>query len=212
MDKQELLESFRSRGGEVYDQAIEMLYSAENWSVLKEFKNITTYKKSTEEGLEAFKVEGFLAKPPKEVRDFLWNYMTKLHAELNPEIIQKSEVAKEFSDSERMIHEVAKVPFPGVASREVLFFSSKIDFGDENYAMLDTSVQDPDFPESQDPVRADIRFALHLCELHEDSSTHFSGVSLADAKGSIPVSIANFALSTRADFYDQLIQKILDSN
>lgn len=126
----------------------------------------------------------------------------------------KSEIIKIFeNDASRVKYDLIHVPVIGVYDREILYFCKKLQFDEDSYGTIETSVDIDDVKPGEGVLRADVFYCLHIFEPlpGDNTKTHMTGVGFSNPNGMIPASIVNIGLSRRADFYRQYIDILLKS-
>jgi hypothetical protein len=86
-----------------------------------------------------------------------------------------------------------------------------LELGNDTYAMIGTSIDDPEFPAPEGKVQAQLHMGLNLFEpvAGDVNRTHLQSLTLLDPKGSIPALIVNGILGNRAKLYTALKERLM---
>ncbi|CAG9327413.1 unnamed protein product [Blepharisma stoltei] len=195
-----------------YLEAMNELSDMSGWEPIRDWSDLFTFRKNTESGLDKLKIESYIDRPPQKVCDYFYENFSKVYCELNPDVVAKFEVLKHFSDGTgRVKYDLINVPVPGISKREAVYFCKKLQFDENTFGFVDTSIDYEEVKADEGSIRVDLKYGLHLFEplAGNPAKTHLSSVSLADPKGSIPASVINLGLGKRSDFYRTFIDILL---
>lgn len=201
-------EQYLEKVEKAYLEAISMTEDMSSWEVYENSEELAAYTRRSASGLDILKIEFFLNRSPDQVLNFIYSNLCDLHNRLNPDLVSEHGLLSSYGEDSRVRFEVVDPRVPGVSPREVVYFGIKMQVSDEVYALIETSVEAPERPLSQNMIRADIIYALHLCE-KLNGQCHVVSIGYVDPKGSIPKAIVNMGLRKRVDFYKVLIREIV---
>jgi hypothetical protein len=133
-----------------------------------------------------------------------------MNAQYNAALFDSQTVVKEFNDTSKLIHEVTRSPVLGVTARDVVYFDIMLTLDETTFAIVDVSVEATEVPVRDRCVRVDLKYSLHIFEQMQGNTpkTHLTHIALGDPRGSIPASFVNLSLTSRAGFYEQVIQRM----
>lgn len=205
------LSEYMSLAEQAYSQAFEEAQDLSGWDSLRSTKDFIACKKVMPGGYAAIKIDAYIEKPCKDVLNFFHGHFGEHCAELLPDLFESEVYPIQYSDRAKLAYSRVKSPVPGISPRDTLYFSLLLDVGEDSYALIDTSVEAEEVPVVPGYVRSILKYSLHVFEPMEDDpgKTHLMVVALADAQGSLPSSLVNVSLGKRADFYQQLLARLL---
>lgn len=203
-------EEYMSKVEQAYVEAVSMLEDMSSWEVYENCSELAAYIRRSPSGLDILKIEFFLNRSPQQVLNYIYSNLADLHNNLNKDIVSEHGILTSFNEDSRIRFEVIDTGVPGVAPREIVYFGIKMQVSEDVYCLIERSVSTLLRPEHENMVRADIIYALHLCE-KTNNQCHVVSIGYADPKGSIPKTIVNFGLRKRVDFYKVLIREILNN-
>jgi len=201
-------EEYMSKVEQAYVEAVSMLEDMSCWEVYESCDELAAYIRRSPSGLDILKIEFFLDRSPEQVLNYIYTNLGDLHNTLNKDIVAEEGILERFDGNSRIRFEVIDPKVPGVAPREILYFGIKMQVSEDVFSLIECSVNNELRPIRHDMIRADIIYALHLCE-KLNNQCHVVSIGYADPKGSVPKAIVNFGLRKRVDFYKVFIKEIL---
>lgn len=203
-------EEYMGKVEQAYVEAVSMLEDMSSWEVYENCSELAAYIRRSPSGLDILKIEFFLDRSPEQVLNYIYTNLGDLHNSLNKDIVAEHGVLDGFDGNSRIRYEVIDPKVPGVAPREIVYFGIKMQVSEDVFSLIESSVNSELRPIRDDMTRADIIYALHICE-KLNNQCHVVSIGYADPKGSIPKAIVNFGLRKRVDFYKVLIKEILNN-
>jgi hypothetical protein len=194
----------------VYDEGIKVLQDMTGWTKIDSGnEEVTCFRRPNDTDFDTFKAELFAEKPPRATARFVFENWTALNMELNEQDMESIEVVKSFNDDAKLYFITAREKGI-VSSRTFLVGGIFLDLGNDTFAIVGTSVEDPAFPNPEGKVRGEVRLSVTLYEpaAGDANRAHVQAVSIIDPKGSVPAAIVNSVLGNRAKFYAGLKDRI----
>lgn len=194
------LEQMLEKAGEAFGTATEMLEDVTGWEEINSTGEITTYKKPTEYGYNAIKLEAFFDKPFKAAADYAYQHLHEwevVHSDMASSTIEKT-----FNDGSMLRKDVTK-PHGPVSAREGHNYVSKQELDENTISILATS-SPQEHPVSEGNVKGDLKFSLQMFMPvgGDPNKTHYQVVECIDPKGNIPNMLINQIVVDRAKLYE----------
>jgi hypothetical protein len=202
-------EQYLEKVEKAYLESVSMMEDMSSWEVYENCEELAAYTRRSPSGLDILKIEFFINRNPEQVLNFIFKNLGDLHNRLNRDLVSEHGIAVSFGEDSRIRYEVIDAHVPGVSPREIVYFGIKMQVSEDVFALIETSVDAPERPQNDNWIRAEIIYALHLCE-KINNQCHVVSIGYADPKGSIPKTIVNMGVRKRVDFYKVLIKEILN--
>ena len=199
-----------SRAEVAYNAGLEVINDVASWQTIKTCENCYASRRSSSTGLAIFKFEGFIDRPVDAVLHYFVNNYEAMNREFCPDMFDRQTIVKQFDETSKLVHEITKSPVPVVTPRDVVYFDMLLTLDESTFVIVDVSVDADEVPPLENYVRVDLKYCLHIFEQIPGDSvkTHLTHVALGDPRGSIPTSFVNLSLSSRANFYEKVLQRM----
>lgn len=165
------------------------LANKEEWTKITEKEGFKIYSKSMKESeIRAMKIKGTVNGSILNVTNILRDVDSA--TDWIPNLISRKYV-QEITDTEAILHDVTDMPWP-VSNRDtIVHHKLSISENKKSLILQFNSVKHPDFPETNDNVRAHIHFGKIVFTPKGEDKTHIEMVILVDPRGSIPTWAVN---------------------
>jgi hypothetical protein len=180
-----------------------------HWDEIYRKPNFVAYRKTTNLRLYALKFEILLSQPPQEIIDTLYDNWLAINQEIQGNDYKEGQILHHYDSDTQLVHELFSAPVPFISDRVLLTASNRKQVTDGVWVKVDTSVLHPSYPENSHNVRAELTYAVHICEELSDGSTVMTVAGLGDPKGYIPKFVVNFGLTRRVKVYYKLMQRLM---
>ncbi|CAG9323598.1 unnamed protein product [Blepharisma stoltei] len=188
-------------------EAIDLIDDPSAWDGVHNSGRCVAYNKKVHP-IDAYKVEGFIEKSPKQVIDYIYENWSELHCDMGS-LILSSNTVRTYNSNARLISEITNF-YPAEQPREILNFITRFELTDGAWAMGITNAEDyAHIPQSR-YQRGNLKQGIHLARpiFNNKSMTHFIGMQFFDPKVDIPQDVSNEINNIRYLFYQRLISRI----
>jgi hypothetical protein len=200
------LEEVLAHTDRAYDKAL--LDISGDWDEIFRKPEFVAYRKTTSLKLYAMKFEILLSQPPQEVIDTLFDNWLAINQAIQGSDYKEGQILSHYNADTQLIYEVFSVPVPFISDRVLLTAASRRQVTEGVWVKIDTSVTHPSYPEDSLTVRAELSYAVHVCEGLPDGGTVMTVAGLGDIKGYIPKFVVNFGLTMRVKNYYKVMKRL----
>jgi hypothetical protein len=187
----------------VYDDSKKLCDEETAWEEYYSHGKLIAYKRLLD-GRMCIKVVVFIDKPAEAVSNYFFTTLSQNSLRLQPDLIDKSEIATTWGDDALLLHDQSK-PLGPVSPREIWLFAARSPLGDEGAHAI-SGFTPEGLPTADGFVQADVKFFLYLFEpLHDNpSKSKLTTTSLIDPRGSLPSVVVNNVAEKRAYYFRDL--------
>lgn len=182
-----------------------------DWSEVFHKPDFIAYRKKTDTELYALKFDCWIAQSPRQIIDTLFDNWIDYNRQINASEYIEGRVVHRYDPDTVLTYERFTAPVPFISDRDMVVASSRRQVSDNTWIKVDASVVHPSYPDNYSIVRAELTYAVHICEGQPDGSTKMQVIGLGDPKGRIPKIIVNFGLTRRVKTYYKLINRLKEA-
>lgn len=195
-----------NKAGEVFNVAMEMLNDLSGWEEVEANPELTIYKRPTESGFIAIKVDGYIDKPCQRVAEYVFANWPELGLTFGK--MDKVEYVRTFSDGSKIRYDKSHSIGP-VSARECWVYTSLQQINENTWGILDTTTP-LDYQGDPACVRGDLKFRIQVYApvAGDANKTHLSVSQIIDPKGNVPNIIISRISSEEGDFWKATINKL----
>ena len=201
------LELNQEKAGQAFEEGMNLIQDVAGWTEISANTDITTYKRSTESGINALKTESFFNKPFAQMAEYVWTNSIDLEKTLW-DMVGHMEYVKEYEDGSKIRVGRTRTIGP-VSPREGYVYLSKIQLDESTIVILGTSTP-LEFPVAEDHIRCDFKFSMLIFEAvaGNASKTHLTTLDQMDPQGNLPHLLINETSVARFKFCEALVNKL----